>query len=438
MTLTLFFLLPADVWTRGRVSRRLLLERFFSAVRERDERTAVHNTIDATWSVSFEHLGQEFDFTVHKSVVATGHGPTKLSTAMEQALDERPPVLRPVMILVVVVGTCYRVCFDREGAIDKQLKNAHAALLGLVWWQYEGCRASRKGDHKWLLLCTFLRWIRDFDLEQWRIEHLLAVPCAQREALLDGLVVFVEPFSLCSLVAKVDDTAWLEVRKAAKTALHEVLNAPTLSWQGVYERQTPIAKRVAAPVGHVVFQGNVAANESETRQCDREVHFVELDYRKTQLLLDFPVHVQAVLDYQQRWLEHGKGVTIGTSFRVIRISEYGEFFFCSDRGKRAWAPRHVLLLWEVVGRWCWQRKVVFEPKPSWGSLPCFDRLLTLNVCDRVTVNHFFDEDPVGAWHGWAVGEAWGTEEERSGVFPLGPVVPVVVMERWFFHWPSSG
>ena len=113
----------------GRVSVVPFLKKSFYAVRANDEFTAVQDMIVGKYTVRFKHLGQLVDFTAHEGDVATGHSPTMMSTAMKQALDERPPACRHVLMLVVDTVKRYKICFDGKGAIGKQLKAVHVAML---------------------------------------------------------------------------------------------------------------------------------------------------------------------------------------------------------------------------------------------------------------------------------------------------------------------
>ena len=409
----------------GHVSVGPFLKKFFYAAKANDEFTAVQDMIDGKYTVRFKHLGQLVDFTAHEGDVATGHTPTILSMAMKQAFEQRPFVFRRLMALVVDTAKRYKFCYNGKGPIGRQLKAVHVALLGLAWWEYEGNRASRNDDPMSSLLRMFLHWIQDFDFPQHVISPLSEQPFQRREADPNVPVFLKAPADADWNLSKLDDVTWVETCKCAQLALSELSSLSMCFWQDAYLHMDHIAERIAAPAGHVAFGCSSERVFRGGAPCPYPVCFASVAHLQAQLRIGKQaVHVQVVCCYEKRWLEHELSVTLGMILQVILIADDLEFFFCCHDAECGWVPRDVLILVKVVDQWRGQRKVVFEPEPSWSSHPCFDRLLTLNVGDVVRMKARFDNN----WDGWADGEVWGTQGTREGVFPLEAVGdPMVIM-----------
>jgi hypothetical protein len=276
----------------------------------------------------------------------------------------------------------------------------------------------------------FLHWIQDFDFPRHAISPLSEQPFQRREGWEadPDVPVFLKAVRSWNL-SKLDDVTWFETRKRARLALSELSSFNMCFWQDAYLHVDHIAERIAAPAGHVAFGCSSEHVFRGDAPCPYPVCFASVAHLQAQLRIGKQaVHVQVVCCYQKRFLAHELSVSLGMTLQVISTTDDLEFFFCchdAECGPQCgWVPRDVLILVQVVDQWRGQRKVVFEPEPSWSSHPCFDRLLTLNVGDVVRMKVRFGNN----WDGWADGEVWGTLETREGVFPLEAVGdPMVIM-----------
>eukprot|EP00747_Dinoflagellata_sp_TGD_P057991 gnl/TRDRNA2_/TRDRNA2_150907_c0_seq2.p1 gnl/TRDRNA2_/TRDRNA2_150907_c0~~gnl/TRDRNA2_/TRDRNA2_150907_c0_seq2.p1 ORF type:complete len:608 (-),score=100.42 gnl/TRDRNA2_/TRDRNA2_150907_c0_seq2:12-1835(-) len=102
--------------------------------------TSVEDAIVSKCTISFRCCELRVDFTAHIGSAAAGHGPSQLTNVVKAAISHFPDSaasLRSLAALTVDFVKRAKVCWDRKGGIDNQLKAIHWVLLAIAWWLRE-------------------------------------------------------------------------------------------------------------------------------------------------------------------------------------------------------------------------------------------------------------------------------------------------------------
>jgi predicted nucleotidyltransferase len=148
-----------------------LLEGMLDILRQDAGCTMVRGAIQSKWTVQFRFANMTVDFTAHCGPVEDGHPPSQLTARVASMISDLPVVVKTLVRPVVDFSKRSHVCWNRKGAIGRQMKAIHWALLVIAWWswRFKGRKGGTADLSAGAMFVSVLEYYAEFQFEEYII-----------------------------------------------------------------------------------------------------------------------------------------------------------------------------------------------------------------------------------------------------------------------------